>query len=372
MGCPLVDKLPLELRLQIWEHVVEEKKAFGNSWSSVGYFSEEKQSTSQKFLSKTGRQSILRTSRQIFNEISPLFYHKVCIVIAYSGQTLRWLQQISPRNTACIRHLVIRYHSLLLDYNDEKLVRVRRSAWDAALRCMPALLSLTFDFNEHNDMSRRATPDKYIVANDTVILNELAKSALAWSRIRKPLDNSSIMNFRYRPQRTPSVSIEGRQQQFNHALIALDEDIPSPLQRFFAKRLHTDHDSLDLPVTGLPSGFFAQADYELTNTYAFNGDKAEQVSVVLTYQRLPRRPMKATLHDLEFVLTGLPIKYLRLGSRHIDSSCLQLIPALADQIVTLEPCIYRSEAGAGSQPLGPNLPSLSGALHCGHRNITPP
>lgn len=201
---------------------------------------------------------------------------------------------------------------------------------------MPTLLSLTFDFREHNISTRSAPADEHIFTNDTVILNELANSALAWSKVRRPSDRPSVMSFQYLPQRAPSGSHEGRQQQFNHALIALDEEVPWPLQRFFAERLDPNHISLDLPVTGLPSEFFTQANYKLRNTYAFHEDKSEQISVVLMYQRLPRRPTRTTLNDLQFIMTGLSIRYLRLGCRHIDSRCLNLIPTLADQILTLD------------------------------------
>lgn len=331
-----MEKLPPEIRYQIWEGLAEEVPLFGHSWSSFGYFPIGDRESRKRAASTTYRRGILTASRKISREISPLFYRKVCIIVAHPNQTLHWLQTISPRNSACIRHLVIRYHSLLLDYNDKQYGEDRISAWSAALQCMPALVTLTFDFNDRDTKSRKATPDKYIIANDTIILSELAKSALAWLELRNFYDRSSLASFQYRPQRAPPGPCEGRQQRFNHALIAIDEDVPWPLQRFFAKRLDTHYTSLDLPVTGLPPEFFPQAGYELMNTYAFNEDKTEQVSVTLTYQKLPRRSIRATLDDLEFVMSGLPIKYLRLGCRHFDSRCLDLISTLANQTITLD------------------------------------
>ena len=334
IACPLLEKLPPEIRFQIWQNVVQGPIRFGHSWSSCGSLAVTNRDSSKKPSPSAYHRAILTTNRQVFGEISPLLYERVCVVVAHPNQTLRWLQTISPRNSARIRHLVIKYHSLLLDYNEKTHIDDRMSAWSAALRCMPALLTLTFDFNELS--TRRATPDDDIFANDTVILNELAKSALAWSKIHGPSNKPSTSSFQYRPQRAPPEPSHGRQQQFNHVVIGIDEDVPSPWQRFFAKHLHTTYNSLDLPVTGLPSKFFAQEDYELTSTYAFNGDKSKQVSVVLASQKLPRLPIKPDMDDLNFVLAGLPTKYLRLGCRHMNSQSLYPIPNLANELVTLD------------------------------------
>ena len=279
----------------------------------------------------------MTANHQIFQEVSPLFYEKVCVIVAHPNQMLRWVQMISPRNSACIRHLVVKYHSLLLDYNEKRHVEGRISAWSAALRCLPKLLSLTFDFNEERETStKKAILDEFIFANDTLVLEELAKSALAWSKIQNLATMTNTIDFQYQPQRNPPGPVGRSQQQFNHAVIAVDEEVPSPLQRFFAKHLETNDSSLDLPVTGLPPSFYRAEDYEPMSTYAFNNDKTKQVSIVLAYQKRPRRHITTTSRDLKQVMTGLPIKYLRLGCRHIDSQGLYQIPNLADELVSLD------------------------------------
>lgn len=338
-ACPLLYKLPLEIRLQIWQNVAEETERFGHSWSSCGSFALDKPKPSKK--ASTRRRGILTANRQIHEEISPLFYEKVCIAVPHPNQVLRWVQTISPRNSACIRHLVIKYHALLLNFHGQKHVDERGLAWTAALRCMPNLLSLTFDFNEDHGMStKRAEPDATIFVNDTLILLELAKSALAWSKIQGLTTTQKTIDFKYHPQRNPPEPYDGHggdvHREFNHAVIAIDEEVPFPLQRFFAKHLETNYTCLDFPVTGLPPSFFQTENLELVNTFALNNDKTKQVSVVLTYHKGPRRLVTTTSQDLNFVMTGLPIKYMRLGCRHIDSKGLYQIPNLTEDLVSLD------------------------------------
>ena len=338
-ACPLLHKIPLEIRLQIWEHVAEKTERFGHFWSSCGSFAQNEPKSNQ---SPTHHwRGILTANRQIHQEISPHFYERVCVTVPHSNQVLRWVQTISPRNSACIRHLVIQYHLLLLRYHEQNRVDERELAWTAALRCMPNLLSLTFDFNEsHREITRRAIPDANSFVNDTILLFELAKSALAWSKIQGLTTTQRTIDFQYYPQRNPPDPYEGQgevaDRRFNHAVIAIDEEVPFPLQRFFAKHLETNYTYLDFPVTGLPPSFFHTQGLELINTFALNKDQMSRVSVVLTYQKGPRRQVCTTSQDLNFVLTGLPIKYLRLGCRYIDSKDLYQIPNLIEDLVSLD------------------------------------
>ena len=338
-ACPLLHKIPLEIRLQIWENVAGKTECFGHFWSSCGLFAQDKPKSNRNPTHHL--RGILTANRQIHMEISPFFYERVCVTVPHPDQVLRWIQTISPRNSACIRHLVIKYHSLLLNSHEQSRVDERELAWTAALRCMPNLLSLIFDFDENREMTtKRSAPDATMFVNDTILLLELAKSAVAWSKIQGLTTTQKTIDFQYYPQRNPPDQHEGHgeiaQRQYNHAVIAIDEEVPFPLQRFFAKHLQTNYTFLDLPVTGLPPSFFQMQGLELTNTFALNNDKTRRVSVVLTYQKGRRRQTTTTSQDLDFVLTGLPIKYLRLGCRHIDSKGLYQIPKLTEELVSLD------------------------------------
>ena len=343
-------RLPREIRDEIWIHTLDETPAFGHEWSSFGFFGDSPYELTRKIGSGSPHQrGILRVCKQICLEATPHFYEKVCMNLTHTNQvldvqcvifalraysycqTLRWLQNIGPRNSACIRHLAIRYSSLLLDYNGEDYLKHRQPAWEAALECMPNLLSLNFDFKRDQAITEY---DQHVLTNDTVLLKALANSARAWSDLLHLDSNRGRLDdFNYHPMR---YILDGSRAEVHHAVIAIDEEVPEPLARYFAKLLQASNAaSLDLPVTGLPDDFFRKQKLELAWTYALN-DKTEKPAVTMAYQRAPSRPPSIIPAVIGHTLISFNLRYLRIGCRHIDSDALTQILPTHGEIETLD------------------------------------
>ena len=258
-------------------------------------------------------------------------------------QILGWLQKIGPRNSACIRHLVIRYNSLLSLKGGRECWTARNAAWAAAFQCMPNLLSVVFDFRQkeglsaHDEVVEKASS----LDSDAYLLRVLANSASAWSQVlRHSIDKSAPAQFCYRP--TPT-QLQDPARAVNHSVIAIDEDIPRPLIRYFGMQLMLPNmDSLELPITGLPKEFFHDQGLNLGASYAFN-DKSDKPSIILAYHKRPSPILYNDAVGLKFVLDGLPVRYLRIGCRHINSSALSGIPNLSSELETLDVAFTDSE-----------------------------
>ena len=239
--------------------------------------------------------------------------------LVHPNQLIRWLGKIGARNSACIRHLVIRFTSLLLKYNEEKYVKDRMLAWDAALRALPEILSLTFDFERDPKVSMIwATLDDEMLAHDPVVGNELAISATAWAKRLQPKLDGETQAWEYQPELS--------ERPVTHAVLAMDEAIPSLLLQYFAKLLElSSKTSLEQNITGLPPDFFDEAGFYLARTYSFNEDP-ENPSIAMSFGKRPPRP-SSPISSLLVMLDQLPqLLYLRVGCRNIDSSFLLHLP----------------------------------------------
>ena len=312
MACLL--SLPRELRDQIWVHACERDM----TWSSFGYGSSTK-ARLLKSSSSGSPHSHLRICRRACDEITPILYRTVCVSLVHPNQLIRWLGKIGARNSACIRHLVIRFTSLLLKYNEEKYVKDRMLAWDAALRALPKLLSLTFNFERDPKVSMVwATLDDEMLAHDPVVGNELAISATAWAKKLQPKLDSESQTWEYKPELS--------ERPVNHAVMAMDEAIPPLLLQYFTKLLElSSKTSLEQNVTGLPPDFFDEAGFYLARTYSFNEDP-ENPSIAMSFGKRPPRT-SSPISSLRVMLDQLPhLLYLRVGCRNIDSTFLLYLP----------------------------------------------
>ena len=61
------------------------------------------------------------------NEVTLFLDEAVCVSVVHPFQVVCWLSSTGARDSSCIRHLVIRFTSLLLKYNKEKYVKDRMS-----------------------------------------------------------------------------------------------------------------------------------------------------------------------------------------------------------------------------------------------------
>ena len=317
-------RLPQELRDQIWAYACHREDA----WCSEGFGVSRRPTPPPADTSKSrSLHRYLRVCRQIRDEVTPFLYQTVCINVCHPNEIIRWLGSIGARASACIRHLVIRFSSLLLKFNEERFVKDRKLAWDAALRALPRLLSLTFDFEQSSDVSMIwAALDDDMLVHDPHVGNELAISATAWAkRIRSGLSRE-IDTWEYQP----SLS----HRPVTHAVMAMDEAIPPLLLQYFSKLLElSSKTSLEQNVTGLPTSFFEQSGFYLARTYSFNEDP-QNPSISMSFGRYRPRQFNSPMPSLRAMLGQLPrLLYLRVGCRNIDSSFLAFVPT---SILTLD------------------------------------
>lgn len=325
---PSLLSLPRELRDQIWAHASQRE----HTWSSYGFADYTKLAHSDaNALQSVPSHAILQACRRICHEVTPFLYETVCVSVVHPNQVIRWLGSIGPRNSSCICHLVIRFTSLLLKYNEEKYVEDRMSAWAAVLRSLPKLLSLTFDFEQDPNVSMiwgtfdDNMLEREMLVNDTVVGDEIAASAAAWTNLLKPSLSRKAEAWEYQPNLN--------ERPVTHAFIAMDEAIPPLLLQYFQKLLQLmSNSSFERNVTGLPMKFFEDSGFYLARTYAFNEDP-EKLSFALSFGK-QRRNLSSPLTTLRVMLNQLPhLLYLRVGCRNIDSSFMAFLPM---QIQTLD------------------------------------
>ena len=311
--------LPFELRNQIWAYACHRDDA----WCSEGFGGSRHPTATKADTSKPRSfHSYLRVCRQACNEITPFLYQTVCINICHPNEIIRWLGTIGARNSACIRHLVIRFYSLPLKFNEVKFVEDRVKAWDAALRALPRLLSLTFDFENSPDVSMIwANLDDCVLLHDPHVGNELAISATAWAKRLQQSPYGNDEDWAYKP--------DLQQRPVTHAVMAMDEAIPPLLLQYFSKLLELSNTtSLEQNVTGLPSSFFEKSGFYLARSYSFEEDP-RRPTISMSYGRHGPSRFNSHLPSLNAMLIQLPhLLYLRIGCPNIDSSFLPFVPAL--------------------------------------------
>ena len=308
--------LPRELRDLIWIYACERNV----KWSSFGYGGSRRSSQPTVIDPNCwSPHSCMRICRLACNEITPILYRTACVSVVHPNQIIRWLGKIGARNSACIRHLVIRFTSLLLNYNEEKYIKDRVLAWDAALRALPKLLSLAFYFEPDPKVSMLwTTLDDDVLAHDPVVGNELAISATAWAKKLQPSLGSEAQTWEFQPELS--------NRPITHAVLAMDEPIPPLLLAYFAKILElAPKSSLEQNVTGLPADFFEKSGFHLARTYSFN-EQPENPSIAMSFRRQLPAP-SSPFSSLHVMLTQLPyLLYLRVGCRNIDSTFLLHVP----------------------------------------------
>lgn len=201
---------------------------------------------------------------------------------------------------------------------------------------MPNLQSVTFDLRIYvpGFTTLLESPKVYVPATNPVVLEELAKSAAAWSRVMRSIDGQKhSVEFRYSPM---IVSPGEEMPKLDHAFIAVNEEIPSILISFFTKMLKlTAKYPIDLSATGLSNSFFESHGLKLAFSSAFT-NMNDNGWVVRTYQRRTVRRAKVRSAELASMIQELPLRYLRIGGRHLDSSSLLEIPLVSHSLANLD------------------------------------
>lgn len=262
---------------------------------------------------------LLRTSRQIYHEATPYIYETTVVNLSHPYEALRWIHSIGTRNSACIRHLVLKFTSLSFEKSKDKHDALQ--TWSASLRLLPNLQSLTFNYQPKQDCDEPwvETQEECPIPNpspteEVATLPEPETLKLQRRRSYDP----EIRDLR------PDFSF----QSITHAVLAIHEPMPSILVLYFAKLLKLSSAStLEQNITCLPTDFLAGLGFYPTRTYALTEGPP---SIVFTYRKLdapPQWPMNSA-PNLDVMLSQLPqLSYLRLGCRQVDSSILTAIPA---------------------------------------------
>ena len=322
---PSLLSLPRELRDQIWAYTCHRE----HTWSSYGLAASISASPSDaNAFQSVSFPAILQTSRRVCCEVTPFLYETIYVSVVHPSQVTRWLGSIGPTNCSCIRHLVIRFTSLLLNYNQGNYVRDRMSAWDATLRSLPKLLSLTFDFELDPRVSMiwgtfdDSMLEKEMLVNDTIVGDEIVASATAWTNLLHPTKVQACEN-----------QSKSNDRPVRHAFVATDEAIPPLLLQYFQTLLRVmSKSTFEQKVTGFPIKSFADSAYYLARTYVSN-DSPENPSFGLSFGKRQRNP-SSPLTTLRVMLNQLPhLLYLRVRGRNIDSSFMTCLPT---QVQTLD------------------------------------
>lgn len=305
--------LPRELRDDIWDRACH--VAFPPGRISEQHSSHPAQATSHR---------LLRVNRQIYHEATPYVYETTVVNLAHPHEALPWIQSIGSRNSACIRHLVLKFNSLGAESTKTK--QEVSQAWSASLQFLPNLQALTFNYTPIGE------------SKEEVLLRAPEESARQ-SAMTSPTSTSPELATLPEPeslslQRSRSKDLEWqdfqpdfRFQSITHAVLAIQEPMPSMLVLYFAKLLKlSSARTLEQNITCLPTDFLASQGFYPTRTYALTDGPP---SIVFTYRKMnaPLQWPTTSAPNLNLMLSQLPqLTYLRLGCRQVDSSVLLAMP----------------------------------------------
>lgn len=312
MSSPLLS-LPRELRDDIWDKACH--VAFPPGRISEQHSSHPAQASAHR---------LLRVNRQVYHEATPYVYETTVVNLAHPHEALRWIHSIGVRNSACIRHLVLKFNSLGAEHAKSK--QETMEAWSASLHLLPNLQALTFNYTPIGE------------SKEEVVVHALEEST---GQNTGTIPTSSNVELETLPepetlslQRSRSKDLEWRDfqpdfrfQSITHAVLAIQEPMPSMLVLYFAKLLKlSSASSLEQNITCLPTDFLAGQGFYPTRTYALTDGPP---SIVFTYRKMDAPPQWPTSSapNLNLMLSQLPqLSYLRLGCRQVDSSVLLAMP----------------------------------------------
>lgn len=300
--------LPRELRDDIWDKACHDQ---------FPPYSVTTNSTSKAPEASRSHQ-LLRTNRQIYHEAAPYVYETTVVNLPHPHAALGWIHSIGTRNSALIRHLVLKFTSLSFEQPQNRGDVLK--TWSASLQLLPNLQSLTFCYEPKEGKEQRWGPVEEQTPHDVLVPREDLHT----------LPEPETLKFQ--KGRNYDLEMQHLQpdycfQSITHAVLAIHEPIPSILVLYFAKLLKlSSASSLEQNITCLPTDFLAGLGFYPTRTYALTDGPP---SIVFTYRKLhapPRRPVNST-PSLSLMLSQLPqLSYLRLGCHQVDSSILAAIP----------------------------------------------
>lgn len=313
MTSPLL-ALPRELRDDIWDKACH--VAFPPGCVNDRRSSRPAQVTSHR---------LLCVNRQIYHEATPYVYETTVVNLAHPHEALSWIRSIGTRNSACIRHLVLKFNALGAESartKDEAL-----EAWSASLQCLPNLQALTFNYTPARESTEevvRRHPEES--PRQEIQLRPTGKNGNL-ATLPEP-DSLTLQRSRGKDLEWRDFQPDFRFQSISHAVLAIYEPMPSMLVLYFAKLLKlSSARTLEQDITSLPTNFLAGQGFYPTRTYALTDGPP---SMVFTYRKMDAPPQWPTSSapNLNLMLSQLPqLTYLRLGCRQVDSSILLAMPS---------------------------------------------
>ncbi|KAL9592309.1 MAG: hypothetical protein Q9179_006848 [Wetmoreana sp. 5 TL-2023] len=303
---PSLLDLPRELRDLIWNNI----------------FSKDSYSLPQSAY------EILRTNKQIRQELAPYLYNTVVFHLQRPYQALQWIHTIGLQNSSCIRRLVLTFSSIEAKVPGDDAADI----WSSAFGCLPNLETLIYEYDPaKNDRYDSTNPIERHPAlcsqfDEALSLNPKARNNGPSKYDDKDGILSSFSEFKRRP--------------ITHAVLAIDDTIPEILVVPFGKilQINTTNLPLEQNITGLPRGFLHDHHLHLCRTYLLT-EAPQRPSVTLTYRCKPMTssssispPTTDTHHllpppYLPVMLALLPhLLYLRLGCPSTNSNFLSYLP----------------------------------------------
>ena len=286
-------------------------------------------------------QGAVRATCQRFNlEIKPLVYRRVHLECRHIDHLLYWLTMIGPPSSTCIQHLVVKTTSLCA--TDFEQSETRQEAWTLALKAMPALKTLEFNFAHDKTIDPFPTGSKIdteVIRPDLMLrLTHLASEVSQVETSSPPHGPTRYDNSVCRPtlKRNP----------ITHAVLSIHEPMPPTLVRYFKHVIciisgvntlnvqgstgatYLDSESMETNITGLSLEFFKAHGFQPSEVCAMN-ENNENVRVNVGFARQQSCQSRTTspLRSVQDKFLDLPhLRYLRIGCRDLDSSFLSYLP----------------------------------------------
>ncbi|KAL8962246.1 MAG: hypothetical protein Q9193_001319 [Seirophora villosa] len=294
---PSLLSLPRELRDAIWTEVCNKRNY---SHPHLAY-------------------DLLRTNKQIRQELAPSLYETVVFRLQRPYQALHWIHTIGPHNSSCVRRLVLKFSSIEARVPCDDASDIWSSSMTSSL---PNLDFLTYEYDPSKIYKQHSTnpledhPALCSRFDQVLSLNPKARRGDSRHDHEDGI-LSSFSKLRYRP--------------ITHAVLAIDDTIPEILVLPFRTLLLINANiPLEQNITGLPLGFLAAHHLHPCRTYLFVKDP-QRPSVTLTYRKANTQcrasATKNTAPNLPVMLSVLPrLLYLRLGCPTANSDFLAYVP----------------------------------------------
>lgn len=262
---------------------------------------------------------LLRTNKQIRQELASYLYGTVVFRLQRPYQALHWIHTIGPLNRSCIRRLALKFSSIEVKkpYDDASDI------WSSSLTSLPNLELLTYEYDPAKVNKQHST-------------NSMEDHPALCSRFEQ------VLSLNPRARRGPSKhdhedgvlssNCRRKLRPITHAVLAIDTTIPEILVLPFRSLLQLDTQKpLEQNITGLPPGFLRDHGLDPCRTYLFIEDP-QHPSITLTYRASKsasvERFITPSSPNLSAMLSFFPsLLYLRLGCPTTNSDFLTWLPA---------------------------------------------